>query len=631
MTSFDLRNSPIVLLDDSRAAHKAGASLLFHSPDHIIKADSFEEVAGALTAIDEVHAKGFHTAGWISYEVAAAFEPRLASRLQKKADEPLIWMMVTKHRESLTPAMVQELFHNAARGNRRPHSIDLSSASHSRDGYLKAFDTIQDFIQAGDVYQINHTFPSVVEIKGDALALYEKLRASQPVAYGAYIDTGSGRFGPDPEGTKILSLSPELFLRRSGDRLSAKPMKGTAPRGKNSTQDQSICGALLADEKSRAENLMIVDLIRNDLSRVAAKASVKTERLFEAEKYPTLFQMTSTVSAEAKPGLKPSQMLKAMFPCGSVTGAPKVRAMEIISELEDAPRGVYCGAIGHFSPAAKNTAESWTLNVPIRTLCLPGQGKGRLSVGSGIVADSDGEAEYQECLLKARFLTAPLPDFALIETFRYEKGNFLHLVQHLSRLRASADYFDFDFNQAEIDRVLKEHCECTEQNARLRTRLLMTKEGHCSVTSSSLDGAEYCDGQQLATVLALPLAGTVKLSQHQVDADNLFLQHKTTMRTVFDNEHSCARAEGHLDVLFANNQGHVTEGAISNVFVVENKRIITPPIDDGLLPGILRSVMIEPLPATKVEVRSITVEDLENADMLLIGNSARGLRRVKLV
>ena len=626
MTSFDLRGSPIVLLDDSRTPHKAGVSLLFHSPEYIIRADRFEDVDGAMKAIDEAHAKGLHTAGWISYEVARAFEPRLARRITKKADEPLIWMMATAHREQLTAAAVQDLFHDAARGNRRLNSIQIKPAAHDRQAYLEAFGKIQNFIHAGDVYQINHTFPSAVEVTGDPLALYQRLRASQPVAYGAYINTGSG-----PDEGKVLSLSPELFLEKAGNRLTAKPMKGTAPRGLNTIEDTDICAALQADEKSRAENLMIVDLIRNDLSRIATKASVKTNALFQTEKYPTLFQMTSTVTARAKQSLKPSELLQAMFPCGSVTGAPKVRAMEIISDLEETPRGVYCGAIGHFSPATKTRPEAWTLNVPIRTLSLRNSGEGQLSVGSGIVADSDGEAEYQECLLKGRFVTAPRPDFALIETLRLAEGRYQYLEHHLKRLEASADYFDFHFDLIEIKRALDEHANCAQQGSVMRCRLLVTKSGHCSVTSTALEKAEYVDGSDLMSVLALPLAGTIKLSRHVVDEHDPFLQHKTTLRTLFDDEFKLAQTEGHLEVLFLNGSGNVTEGAISTVYIIKGQQIRTPPISDGLLPGIQRAAMIAAFPATNVEIDSFGAKELYSADAILIGNAVRGLRRVTLI
>lgn len=625
MNNIDLRSSPIVLLDDSRPPHKSGASLLFHSPEYIISADTFEDVAGALEAIDAAHSKGLHTAGWISYEVAATLEGRIAKRITAKAREPLIWMMATTHRETLTAAMVRELFHNAARGNRRSNTIEIKPAAHDRKAYLDAFGKIQRFIQAGDVYQINHTFPSSVEATGDPLALYQQLRASQPVAYGAYIDTGRG-----DDDMKVLSLSPELFFEKAGDKLTARPMKGTAPRGSNSTEDAEISALLRADEKSRAENLMIVDLIRNDLSRIAAKASVKTEALFQTEKYPTLFQMTSTVTAKAKQNLKPSELLAAMFPCGSVTGAPKMRAMEIISELETAPRGIYCGAIGHFSPAIKKRAEAWTLNVPIRTLCLPNNGAGRLSVGSGIVADSDGEAEYQECLLKARFVTTQRPDFAIIETLRLAKGRFPYLERHLKRMKASADYFDFRFNPQDIQQALEEHAACAPQGALMRCRLLLTKEGHCSVTGTALDEAEYFGGCEFPEILTLPVAGTVKLSEQAVNECDPFLQHKTTLRPLFDDEYRAAQTEGHLDVLFLNGNGNVTEGAISTVYILKEQRVITPPVSDGLLPGIQRAAMLSALPNANIEVRSFNSDELYGADAILIGNAVRGLRRVIL-
>ena len=631
MTNIDLRSTPMVLLDDSRAPHMVGASLLFHSPDHIIRADTFTEVPAALKAIDAAHADGLHTAGWISYEVAAAFEPRLAARLTKKADEPLIWMIATRHRARLSPAELEELFHLGAHGNQRIAEIKLKDAPHNRHAYLKALKQIQAYIQAGDVYQINHTFPRPVDVMGDPLTLYRKLRANQPVAYGAYIDTGPAINNGHKHGsTKILSLSPELFLEKTGDTLTARPMKGTAPRGANAEEDAAASRFLQQDEKSRAENLMIVDLIRNDLSRIAAKGSVKADRLFQTEKYPTLFQMTSTVTAKAKPGLLPSGLLAAMFPCGSVTGAPKVRAMEIINDLEGSPRGVYCGTIGYFSPAQRNQPESWSLNVPIRTICLTNGNKGRMSIGSGIVADSVATAEYDECMLKARFVKADRPNFALIETLRLENGCYHYLEQHLARLAASAEYFDFNHNRPEIIRALKDHAAAAPAGTARRCRLLVSKTGLCSVTSNPLQEASYVGSKQFETLLSQPPSGTVCVSTQTINSSDIFRRHKTTVRGQFDIAFKDACESGHLDILFLNDKGHLTEGAISNIYSVKGGKITTPPTSDGLLPGIQRADMFAVLSKAQLEVGSITLDELRRADAILIGNAVRGLRRVTL-
>lgn len=622
MSQHDLRRAPFVLLDDSRAPHLAGDSLLFHSPDRIIQADNFEALPAALAAMDEAYAEGLHLAGWISYEVAAAFEAKLAPLLNQKRQEPLIWMMATPHRDSLSSDELDELFNVSNLGNRRPAKISVREPIGDRNSYLDAINKIQSYIQAGDVYQINHTFPLPVEIAGDPLTLYQRLRSNQPVPYGAYINTGKHQ---------ILSLSPELFLDKSGDTLSARPMKGTAARGTTSEEDDRVSTFLKQDEKSRAENLMIVDLIRNDLSRVAAPSSVKVSKLFDTERYPTLFQMTSTVTAKATADLRPSGLLAAMFPCGSVTGAPKVRAMQIIHELEAEPRGVYCGTIGHFSPATQGAVDNWTLNVPIRTLSINQEGKGRLNIGSGIVADSDPASEYDECLLKAQFVHSEMPHFCLIETLRWENGRYHFLERHLKRLTASAHYFEYACDEAEIRRALSEHSrEIVEQEQACRVRLLMDRRGHCAITSSPLEALPYFELKDVTDLLSRPPAGTVSTSRSRVTASDKFLRHKTTVRTLYDEAHKEAVSLGHLDTLFFNEKEQLTEGAISNVFVYRDGNLFTPPVKDGALPGILREDALAAGTDLPVQEKSLARSDIETAEAIFIGNAVRGFRRVEV-
>ncbi len=624
MSHIDLDHAPFVLLDDSRAPHRAGPSYLFHSPDYIIQADTFSDLPAALKRLDQAHTDGLHTAGWISYEAAACLEPKLAARLTQKTPEPLIWMMATRHRKQLTPQALDDFFTENPTGAQA--NISLSPPSHNQNAYLRALKKIHAYIQAGDVYQINHTFDVPIEISGDPLSLYRVLRESQPVAYGAYIDTG-----PTGGDTKILSLSPELFLKKQKDTLTAKPMKGTAPRGATAREDRMVSKNLQTDEKSRAENLMIVDLIRNDLSKIAAPHSVRVDHLFETETYPTLIQMTSSVSAQAKENLTPSQLLKAMFPCGSVTGAPKIRAMEIIHALEDGPRGVYCGTIGHFSPATKDHAETWTLNVPIRTLCLSVNKTGRFNIGSGIVADSKPDAEYDECQLKARFIQARRPPFHLIETLRLEAGNYPLLQQHIKRLEASASYFDFKCNPDQIKTMLYKNALSFKPSAIHRCRLLLDKRGNCQIESTAFEGSPYYGPHDYRVCAAARPIGTVMLDPIPVDSKDVFLRHKTSLRARFDVAFQDAQKDGHQDCLFANQEGHITEGAISNIFLVYGDQIITPPIGDGLLPGILRDQLIDMTQSPSVTIRSIPISELQKAEVILIGNALRGLRRVTLV
>ncbi len=608
MTTIDLHNAPLVLLDDSRPAHKGQPSLLFHNPDHIIRADSFEELETAFKAIDDAVDKGFHVAGWIAYECARHFEPTLAKAITRKAKEPLVWMIATQHRKLLSASDVSKLFHTADRGNARQAELKKFAPSQSEADYVKALEKVHDYITAGDVYQINHTLPIPVELKGPATSLYNKLRQRQPVSFGAYIDTGED---------KILSLSPELFLEKKGDQLSARPMKGTAPRGRTLEEDSEAKQSLRDDPKSQAENLMIVDLIRNDLSRISEAGSVEVPALFDIEQYPTLLQMTSTVTARANTSLTPYELLKAMFPCGSVTGAPKVRAMEVIQSLETSPRGVYCGTIGYFSPQTETSEASWCLNVPIRTLVLDRNGDGRLSVGSGVVADSDPTGEYEECLLKAAFTDREPVQFSLIETMRCEDGQITRLSGHLQRLKDSATYFDFSYDHSQVENTLQEHIDAVETlDQTRRIRLLMDRWGATSVTSTPINHAENSSDI------------TVCLSAIHTNSNDPFLFHKTTNRPLYDEAIKAVMEMGHADVLFFNEQGHLTEGAISNVFVEKDGILYTPPITSGVLPGTLRSDLIEN--RSDVKEKILTKFDLETADHLYIGNALRGLRSVTL-
>ncbi|NVJ99450.1 MAG: aminodeoxychorismate synthase component I [Alphaproteobacteria bacterium] len=610
MPAIDLRNAPLVLLDDSRPPHRAGRSLLFHSPEAIISAHKLEDVQPALEQMDQAVADGLHVAGWIAYECAAYFEPRLAPLITELPEEPLIWMIATRHREAIQSQALVDAFQQAQHGNFHYSGLTIGQSAVSKDDYLAALEQIHRYIQAGDVYQINHTFPIPCTLKGDSLALYEELRASQPVPYGAYIDTGTA------EGFKVLSLSPELFVRREGDQLMGKPMKGTAPRGLTAQDDKAAASALQTDEKSRAENLMIVDLIRNDLSRIASPGSVSVPYLYEVESYPTLLQMTSTVSAQAPQDLSPSRLLKALFPCGSVTGAPKVRAMEVIQELEQAPRGVYCGAIGHFSRGAQGKAD-WSLNVPIRTLVLDGTGNGRLSVGSGVVADSDATGEYEECLLKARFAKSRHDVFSLIETLKLDSDKRYHMLDlHLARLAESAAYFDFSYNEAEILAMLDEHASAFDTSEIRRVRLLLAQSGAITISSTALPAASE-------TTVRVCIANDV------LPRDNVFLRHKTTNRQRYDGAFAKGQKAGFDDILFFNDRGELTEGAISNVFLVKDGKWFTPALECGLLPGVLRTHLLK-THSPAITEKILTRSDLLAADELYIGNSLRGLRKARL-
>jgi para-aminobenzoate synthetase/4-amino-4-deoxychorismate lyase len=476
--------------------------------------------------------------------------------------------------------------------------------------YAQRIAAIHEWIRAGDVYQLNFTAPLRIEAPGSAAKLYARLRARQPVDYSAFLHWQPGR--------RILSFSPELFFRiehvDATRRIVTRPMKGTVRRGRTTSEDRAIAEWLRNDAKNRSENVMIVDLVRNDLGRVAKTGSVNVEELFAIERYPTLWQMTSTISAELRPEAAFRDIFRALFPCGSVTGAPKVRAMQLIAELEDAPRGVYTGAIGFFSP------RQTVFNVAIRTLELDGE-RGRMGVGSGIVIDSDPAGEYRECLLKAEFLTrssTELPDqFSLIETMLWD-GGYPLIEMHLDRLEDSAKYFDFACERTAVVAALIGHANRFADREPRKVRLLLDSDGRLQITD-----------EVLAPTVGKERIGHARIAEQRTDPADPMLYHKTTHRPLYAKAFEQAVRDGFDDALFLNQRGEVTEGAISNVFVEKDGRWFTPPVECGLLPGVYRRHLLATRP--DIEERVLSLDDLRHADAVYLANAVRGLRRVSLV
>ncbi|RMF16949.1 MAG: aminodeoxychorismate synthase component I, partial [Alphaproteobacteria bacterium] len=449
--SSALLEPPFLLFEDHLAPSSAPMSRLYHQPRRVLEARRIDELADMLADADRARAQGFHVAGFLSYEAAGAFEPALTDVLAMPADDdpPLAWFAVFDDVRLLVRAERDALFEEAAGGTFRPARLSERQASLDGREYRRRFAAIQQALARGEVYQINFTFPIEWRFEGDPRAFYRRLADAQPVAHAAFLDTGAH---------SILSLSPELFVAGQGCHLVARPMKGTAPRGRHPTADRRIARALARDPKSRAENLMIVDLLRNDLSRLARPGGVRVEELFTVERYPSLHQMTSSILAECRESPSLSALMAALFPCGSVTGAPKLRAMEWIARLEGRPRGVYTGAIGFAEPdAGSGESEGGSrlrFNVAIRTLVIDRQARARMGVGSGIVADSRAGDEHAECLLKAAFVeevAEPRPVFDLIETFRWTPDEgWRRRDAHLDRMRASAAHLGFAFPEERI-------------------------------------------------------------------------------------------------------------------------------------------------------------------------------------
>ncbi len=577
-------SAPLVLL----GAGFGGA--LYHRPLTIVRAETAPEAEEALKAIDAAVAAGRDVAGYLSYELGYLSEPRLRPLLPARRQVPLLLMGVFEAAEPPPPAPVGDSL----------HPPDLTPALGSQDyeaGVRRALQLIAD----GDIYQVNLTYALEGAAPDDLQALYAALLNSQPVPYSAIVDLG---------GPKIVSLSPELFFRIDSGRIIARPMKGTAKRARTLAEDEIAARDLFRDPKNRAENLMITDLLRNDLAKVAKPGSVRVPELFTVETYRTLHTLTSTVEADLRQDVQPSGIIRALFPCGSITGAPKIRAMEIIREIERAPRGVYCGAIGVFRGDG-----SACFNVAIRTLTVD-QGKASLGVGGGIVADSDPEAEAAETQLKARFLTGLSPFAAdqgplgLIETLGWD-GDYERFERHLARLSESAAYFRIPFDVDDALAELASHAQAFIEP--MRVRLLLDAASDVHVTSAPL-------GPPAAS-------WKCKFSTHRIDSSDPYRAHKTTRRGLYDEEHARAAKDGFDEVLFLNERGEIAEGSRTNVFLERGGMLLTPPISAGALPGVLRAELIEHGRAVEATLRA---DDLATG-MLYAGNSLRGLIPLSLV
>lgn len=581
-----------VLIDDARA--RPGRAYLFEEPQAIIRADREKQVAGSLADLQRAVDGGAHVAGFFSYELGYAIEPKLAKLMPARRAVPLLWFGVFAQRRTLAGDEIAEFLDGREPGAYR---IGQPALTLNEDEYCARFESVKRYISTGDIYQLNLTLKGRFDFRGDPLALYRDLRGKQPVSYGAVVQA---------DGFSVVSASPELFLDISQGRVLTRPMKGTAPRALTLEADDKQARWLSSDTKSRAENLMIVDLMRNDIGRVAETGSVRVTDLFTVETYQTLHQMTSGVEAQLKAGTGIAELVGALFPPGSVTGAPKVRAMEIIRELETEPRGVYTGAIGAISPD-----RSASFNVAIRTLTLFEQEKGEIGIGSGVVHDSKANAEYDECILKMRFLTEPAREFQLIETMLFDpdSGEYALLKRHLDRLEASARYFLFPCPRADIAAALEARAKRLADGP-YRVRLLLFRDGHFEINETSIAGA------------AMPQMSYV-ISDKRIDSRDVFLFHKTTQRRLYDTEWANMHdAAGSDEVVFVNERGEVCEGSRTNVFIRRDGQLLTPALSCGLLPGTLREDL---LAAGEAAEAVLTPEDLASADAVYLGNSVRGL------
>ncbi|HEU4832008.1 MAG TPA: aminodeoxychorismate synthase component I, partial [Actinomycetota bacterium] len=543
--------------------------------------------------------RGLWAAGFVAYEAAPGLDPELSVHVRAPDDPfaelPLAWFALFERREDLPPLEPGRLDPSGSADSPWRPSVDRAT-------YDAAVDRIRELIAAGHTYQVNHTIRLRAMIQGDERGFYRDLCLAQRGGYAAFLDLG--RF-------RVLSASPELFFRIDGERITTKPMKGTAPRGRWPAEDEEIAARLVASSKDRAENAMIVDLLRNDLGRICRTGSVEVERMVEAERFETVWQLTSTIEGNLRPEITLLDTFRALFPSGSVTGAPKVRTTRIIADLEDSARGPYCGAIGYLAPPGSGEPRS-NFNVAIRTVVLDTQTRtAEYGVGGGITHDSSASGEYEEIVAKARVLTDVRPAFELLESLRHAPSEgFRHLDEHLERLAASARYFGFRFELEAAAAALKQAVvEVTEPSV---VRLTLGRDGALSTDVVDLPPEEE--------------RVRVALDDEPVDPSDLWLFHKTTRREPYERRRE--RRPDVDDVVLVNDRGGVTESTIANLAVHLGGFWVTPPIDAGLLPGTYRTVLLR---EGRLIERPVTVVELRGAGELALVSSVRGWRPAVIV
>lgn len=546
-------------------------SLQFESPAREIIAKNISEVVSVLDFAERESKAGFHVAVMLSYEAAPAFDSVLA--VHDPSDFPLAWAASFDTAKDLA-ANESRIFSNSW------------APRVSRVEYDDAITRIKELIAAGDTYQVNYSFPLTASFNGDAYSWYRTLCEAQGAQYSAYIDLG--RY-------QVLSLSPELFFERRNDRVVTKPMKGTVRRGRWTAEDHELAEWLRQSAKDRAENVMIVDLLRNDLGKVSIPGTVHVSSLFDVERFETVWQMTSTVESTLRDGTSLADLMAALFPCGSITGAPKIRTMQIIRDLEPRARGAYTGALGLLRPGG-----DCVFNVAIRTVVVDTEsGRATFGVGGGVTIDSTAEREYEECLVKSRFLNSSTVEFQLFESILLEDGEYFLLAEHLQRLKESAEHFGFRFPGTQINADLG-RIAIEKSRGAFKVRLTLWKDGRIETLVSGLK-----------PVVDLQ----VRLAATPVDSSDRFLFHKTTRRD-FSSD----------DILYWNERGEITESSIANVVVEIDGELYTPPIASGLLAGTFRNHL---LAKGKIKERVIRVDELPKEFFLI--NSVRKWIRVTAV
>ncbi|MDA3957599.1 aminodeoxychorismate synthase component I [Oceanispirochaeta sp.] len=563
--------------------------LHFQNPLTTYSAYRQEEVGPLILRIHrEVKEKRLYAAGFIAYDAAPGMDDALHS--QRDKETPLLSFTLYP-----TPTILDKNFlipsQDPSQGEGKGPDW---KATMTRSEYNRGIMAVKEYIRQGQTYQVNYTYRLKADFTEDPWEFFCRIRTAQKAPYGAYLSLGKWT---------VCSASPELFFSLDGDRISTKPMKGTAPRGLTLGEDKKKSRELLNSEKNRAENMMIVDMIRNDLGRIARTGSVRVPRLFNLEKYPTLWQMTSEILAETDAEIP--EIMNNLFPCASITGAPKYRTMEIIRELENTPRGLYTGSIGYWGPDRKAQ-----FNVAIRTALIDNSRKKAFyGTGGGIVWDSTAEGEYAESLNKIQILTRKMPDFSLLETLKWSPSEGYSLLdRHLDRMEESAEYFDRPFSRERVKTKLIRESSLFYEPGNRRVRLLLDSRGEVQIETAPLPPAE-----------AGPQAWTIKSAKTPIDHKNPLVYHKTTRRE-FYKEFRAQWPEAD-DVLLWNEKREVCETTVCNIIAVWGGDSFTPPRTSGLLGGTLRREMLE---SGEIKERVITLDELVTADEIYLINSVRG-------
>ena len=554
---------------------------IFSDPVKLLCCTKIRNVKNTLNKLEKALSQGFYAAGFISYEAGAAFDGAFPA--QPLDDFPLLWFGIyDKAPEIFNPAQ-EEIF--AVCEDLQP---EMSEAE-----YHAAVGEILNDIKAGNIYQANFTFRLFAPRINDPWRLFKALFVRHPMPYAAFINTGD---------SQIVSLSPEIFLERKGSKLFNSPMKGTIKRSRDPEKDNNNAGFLKTDPKNTAENLMIVDMVRNDLGRICKPGSIYVDPLFHVDSYATLHQMISTVHGEINIKTGFSEIVQAVFPAASITGAPKIAAMHKIQKLEKSPRKIYTGSIACIYPN-----QDFCMNVAIRTLICSAKST-ELGVGGGIVYDSGKNAELEEALLKSKFIHAAEPDFQILETMLFENG-ISDLDAHLNRMAESAKFFKFKFDKETAERFVTNRVADTPGKSRIR--LLLNFKGELELQAFPISTNGWGTS-----------SAKVKLSEEHTSSKDIFLRHKTTRRDFYNKHFHKAVDKGYNEVIFTNERGEICEGAISNIFIQDQDGSwYTPPLSSGLLPGIWRAAAIKKLHAGE---KVLHLEDLNNVKQIIIGNSVRG-------